>query len=321
MNRAIPAKRGWRRWRRALLVACILLGTLYGSCRIAARHLMEKLALTTGPNGPETPATVGIPFERVAIRSGARRLDSYVVTASDSCMDPPVALIYHGVQETISEWVKAQRFLYDHCVSSVVFDYTGSGNSSRPARFEAVGEDCLAAYEFARVHFPGKALYVLGHSMGNGPMLEAVPRFSSRPAGVIVANAFASLRSVAGTRNNLLYRLLGYTIPDWWDNVKTVGEIHVPVLVMHSDSERVNPVNGGQMIFAAAQKPKTLTILHGYEHNALYQGPTEEWWSAALVFMSAAAPHAARGYLLPTTGGSYSKRIAMIGGTGGAPSR
>jgi hypothetical protein len=43
-----------------------------------------------------------------------------------------LALTYHGVQETISECVKAQRFLYDRSVSSVVFDYTGSGNSSRP---------------------------------------------------------------------------------------------------------------------------------------------------------------------------------------------
>jgi len=108
------------------------------------------------------------------------------VTAGVSCQSPPVVLIYHGVQETISEWVKAQRFLYDHCVSSVVFDYTGSGDSSRPARFEAVGEDSVAAYEYARSRFPGKRLYVLGHSMGNGP------HFSSRPAGAIVANAFAS---------------------------------------------------------------------------------------------------------------------------------
>jgi hypothetical protein len=91
-----------------------------------------------------------------------------VVTASQQCLNPPVVVIYHGVQETISEWVKAQRFLYDRCVSSVVFDYTGSGNSSRPARFEALGEDSIAAYEFAAKHYPGRQLYVLGHSMGNG---------------------------------------------------------------------------------------------------------------------------------------------------------
>src|SRR5580704_2994966 len=129
------------RWKRALLVLIILLSVLFVAGRIAARYLMETLALTTGPNGQETPANQGIPFERAAIPSGPRHLDSYIVTAPSGCLDPPALLIYHGVGETISEWVKAQRFLYLHCVSSVLYDPTGSGNSSRPARFEYEAED------------------------------------------------------------------------------------------------------------------------------------------------------------------------------------
>ena len=238
------------------------------------------------PEWAGTPATLGVPFERVAIPTGSRRLDSYVVTAGASCADAPVIVIYPGVNETISEWVQAQRYLYDHCISSVIFNYTGSGNSSRPARFEAVGEDSIAAYAFAAGSFRGKRIFLLGHSMGNAPMLEAVPRLSSRPAGVIVANAFASLRSAAHTRKNLFYRLLAYTIPDWWDNVQAVREVHVPLLVIHSDTDQVNPVEGGRRIFAAALQPKTLVILHGYRHNDLYQDPSDSWWSAVLLFLT-----------------------------------
>jgi uncharacterized protein len=271
-------------------VAAVLVCVLFGVCRIAARHLMETLALTTGPNGLDTPTSLGVPFERIAIPSGSRRLDSYVVTANHGCTNPPVVVIYHGVQETISEWVKAQGFLYDHCISSVIFDYTGSGNSSRPARLDAVGEDSVAAYEFTASHFPGKRVYVLGHSMGNGPMLEAVPHFSLRPAGVIVADAFASLRSLERrSTKNVIYRLLAYTIPDWWDNVKSVQQIHDPLLVIHSDTDKVIPVDDGRSIYAAASQPKTLTILHGYNHNDLYQHPGEEWWSSVLAFLKAPA--------------------------------
>jgi alpha-beta hydrolase superfamily lysophospholipase len=289
MDQPLRKRRG-RRWAIVLPVVVAALCALLTGGRIFARHLMETKALTTGPNGPDTPATLGVPFERVEIPSGRpadgpRLLDSYVVTADGACPNPPVVVIYHGVQETISDWVKAQRFFYDHCVSSVVFDYTGSGNSSRPARFEAVGEDSVAAYEFAARHFPGKPVYVLGHSMGNGPMLEAVPHFSSPPAGVVVANAFASLRSFAD--QNLFYRVLARTIPDWWDNVKAVQAIHAPLLVMHSDTDRVNPVKGGREIFAAAYEPKSLTILHGFKHNALSQSPSEEWWFSVLSFIHA----------------------------------
>jgi uncharacterized protein len=282
---ALSSQKSLRTLRNALLAVVGLFCVLFGGGRLAARHLMEKLALTTGPNGSETPAAVGVPFERVEIPSGPRRLDSYVVIASSSCTDVPVLLIYHGVQETISDWVKAQQLLYNHCVSSVIFDPTGSGNSFRPARFEAIGEDSIAAYTFTIRLFPGKRVYVFGHSMGNGPMLEAVPHFPSPPAGVIVAGAFTSLRSQGAIEKHLLYRLLAYTIPDWWDNVKAVQEIHLPLLVIHSDSDHVNPVDGGRSIYAAAQQPKALIILHGYNHNALYQRPSEEWWSSVLAFM------------------------------------
>jgi alpha-beta hydrolase superfamily lysophospholipase len=275
------------RWKRILLVFAILFCLLFAAGRITARYLMNTLALTTGPNGLDTPASQGLPFERASIPSGSRHLDSYVVTAASGCVYPPVMLIYHGVGETISEWVKAQHFLYDYCVSSVIYDPTGSGNSSRPARFEYEAEDSLAAYDFTTHHFPGRRLYLLGHSMGNGPMLETVPRLSPQPAGVIVASAFASLRSQPRTQGNLFYRVLAYTIPDWWNNVKAVSAIHVPILIVHSDVDRVNPAEGGLRIFAAANQPKTLAFLHGYNHNALYQAPTEEWWSAALAFVRA----------------------------------
>src|SRR5580704_15755033 len=210
MEPSLRPGRAASRWKRALLILALLPCVLFVGGRIAARHLMETLALTTGPNGPETPANEGVPFERAAIPSGLRHLDSYVVTAANSCIDPPVVLIYHGVGETISEWVKAQRFLFQHCISSIIYDPTGSGNSSRPARFEYEAEDSIAAYEFTAHSFPGRRLYLLGHSMGNGPMLETVPRLSPQPTGVIVASAFASLRSQPRTQGNPLYRVLSY---------------------------------------------------------------------------------------------------------------
>jgi len=193
------------RWWKFLL-AGIGLAVVFGAPRLA-RHLMETRALTSGPNGSETPASLGVPFERVAIPSGVRRLDSYVVTADGACENPPVIVNYHGVQETISEWVKGGKRL------------------------------CF-------------------------------------------------VRSVAGTKG-AFYRVLAYTIPDWWDNVKSVQEIRVPLLVVHSDADQVNPIDGGRKIFAAARQPKELAVLHGYRHNDLYQKPTEGWWSAVLVFINA----------------------------------
>ncbi len=285
-NRACgPALRG------RLLGPGLLIAALMGiaGCQTAARYFMEHKALTTGPNGVENPGDLGVPFQRVQISSASRHLDSYIVRVPAHCVDAPVILIYHGVQETISSWVAAQRFLYDHCIASVVFDYTGSGDSSRPARFESVNEDAIAAYEAARRLFPDTRIFVLGHSMGNGPMLLGVPQFSVPPCGIIVASAFSSIRDY-GARAGGIYRILARFSPDWWNNVADVRRATAALLLVHSDQDKVNPLSEGELIFASAPGPKQLVILHGFSHNAIYRDPSEEWWKPVLSFVSPSNP-------------------------------
>jgi uncharacterized protein len=277
-----------KRWLLAAILLCAFVIVAAGLLHLSAGLLMARFALTTGPNGATTPGSLGVPFERATIPSNNnRRLDGYVVPAETSCKNAPVLLIYHGIHETISDWVKTQRFLYQHCVTSVIFDASGSGDSSRPASMEAIGQDAISAYRFTRLRFPGQRVFVLGHSMGNGVMLEEIPRFPVTPDGVIVAGAFSSLRNQGVIRKHWLHRAISYAIPDWWNNVQAIKQIHVPLLVVHSDADRVNPLAGGLAIYAAANQPKTMVVLHGFSHNALEQNPSELWWDAALRFIKA----------------------------------
>ena len=81
---------------------------------------LERAMISTGPNGPWTPATVGLAYERLKIPSGNRLLDSYLVEAAANCRPRSALLIFHGVGETDSQWVNVvQPLLYDHCISSV----------------------------------------------------------------------------------------------------------------------------------------------------------------------------------------------------------
>ena len=120
---------------------------------VAILHRFEPQFLNTGPNGEETPQTLGLAYERVSIPSGPRQLDGYLVRAQSPDEKPMAILIFHGVKETISDWVYTQRFLHDHGVSSMVFDYSGHGNSSKPGTFQNLNEDCGAAYSFFAARF------------------------------------------------------------------------------------------------------------------------------------------------------------------------
>ncbi len=253
------------------------------SCAEVANVVSEN-ALSTGPNGPETPALAGVPFERVSIPSHSRRLDGYLVRAPADCKDPPAILIYHGYNETISRWVAVQALLWRHCVSSLVFDPSGEGDSTRPASLVNLGQDAPAAWAFARAAFPARTrLYVLGHSMGDAVMLAAEPHLNPQPAGVIVADAFSSIKDYWTTHGTS--RLVLAAMPDWWDNVHAIAKVHVPVLVVASDADVVTPMDQGQRIYQAANPPKQMAVLHGYKHNGIRLQTSDTWWAPVLQFV------------------------------------
>ena len=247
-------------------------------------NVVSEQALGTGPNGPETPAGVGVPFERVSIPSHSRRLDGYLVRAPADCRNPPAILIYHGLNETISFWVEAQKLLWRHCVSTLVFDPSGNGDSTRPASVTNLAEDAPAAYAFARARFAAPTrLYVMGHSLGDAVMLQAEPGLSPQPAGVIVADSFASLKDFWASRGTS--RLVLSAVPDVWDNVQAIRRVRVPLLVVQSDADVMTPLAGAQKVYAAANQPKQLVVLHGFKHNGLRRHTSEVWWAPVLDFV------------------------------------
>ena len=283
--------------RRPPLVWTILaaVALILAVCAVVAHGLIRE-ALSTGPNGALTPASLGVPFERVSIPSGSRLLDGYLVRAPADCEDPPAILIYHGFKETISEWPAAQAILWRHCVSSLVFDSSGQGDSTRPASLGHLAEDVPSAWAFARARFAAPTrLYVMGHSMGDALMLAAEPRLDPQPAGVIVADTFSSLKDfwAAHGTSGLALAL----VPPVWDNAKAIRQVRTPVLVVQSDADRMTPLDQGQKVYDAANQPKRLAVLHGFKHNGLRFRTTDAWWLPVLDFVR--SPGVSRAPLKP----------------------
>ena len=113
-------------------------------------------------------------------------------------------------------------------------------------------------------------------------MLEAIPKFSAPPDGVVVANAFTSLQESSRAHTGGFLWLMTWLMPDWWNNVDAVRRVHSPLMIIHSESDEALPVEGARTIFEAASEPKKLQILQGFGHNALRKDPTDAWWGAPL---------------------------------------
>ena len=274
-------RRGYR--NAAIVVVALVLFVLALSPLLLER--LERAMISTGPNGPETPATTGLAYERLKISSESRLLDTYLVEAPSTCQPGAALLIFHGVGETISQWVSVQRLLHDHCISSVVFDYSGNGDSSPPGTVRNLHQDAIAAYAMFHARFARiERLCTLGFSMGNAVLLDAYTEFHPEPNCMIIGGAFSSARDGAVHAWGIP-AWMARTLPDQWNNVAAISHRHPPLLVLHSDADSSNPVWMGQRIYQAAPEPKQLVILHGLRHNAAYRGPIEQWWAPVITFV------------------------------------
>jgi len=272
-----------KRWVTILLPILLLVLVLAVSGWSWVANLERKL-LTTGPNGPRTPASLGLSYRHLRIASNDHVLDGYAVPAAPRCRPQVALLIFHGVGETISQWVPTQRLLYDHCVGSMTFDYSGEGDSTGTPSPQTFDSDAPAVYRaFTQNFASANRRCVLGFSMGDGIMLSEIVQFSPTPDCVVLGSAFTSGRASAHYGANVPWILLDL-FPDPWNNVRNVANVHSPLLLVHSDADRANFLWMGEAVFRAAPEPKRLAVLHGLPHNAALHASTV-WWQPVLEFL------------------------------------
>src|SRR4029453_5530552 len=157
-----------------------------------------------------------------------------VRAASDTA---PALLIFHGTAEAVSFWADTQALLYQHGITSMVFDYSGFGRSTGQPTVAHLEEDADSAYaEFGRRVGTKVRRYVLGYSLGTGVVLDAVGLLKRAPAGVVVAASYSSARDGA-VAFGLIPKWATFLLPNLWNNVRDTRNLRQPLLVMQSDAE------------------------------------------------------------------------------------
>jgi alpha-beta hydrolase superfamily lysophospholipase len=271
------------RWK-TLGVLVVVLVVVFAGVRRFAFIAVERRALITTPNGPETPATFGAPFTGFTFSSGDRTLDATLVRAASDTN--PALLIFHGTSEALSYWADTQALLYRHGITSMVFDYSGFGRSTGRPTAAHLEEDADAAYaEFRRRTGPRARPYVLGYSLGTGVVFDAVARWAPQPAGVVFVASYSSAREGA-VAFGVVPRWATFLLPDMWNNVRDTRNLRQPLFVMQSDADQLFPVSMAKAVYDAATVPKQMVVLHGYRHEDGHQRPTDDYWAPVIRFLA-----------------------------------
>jgi uncharacterized protein len=169
-------------------------------------------------------------------------------------------------------------------------DYRGSGASSGSPSQAGLRADAHAVFDFARAAAPGAKIAIFGQSMGTWPAIRlALDRPSA--VGVLLDSPYASvarLFQLHGTsltrRVPLPYRLL---MADALDAEALIGQLRVPVMIVHGTEDAAIPLSEARRLYAAAHQPKTMIEVVGAMHAQTWSGPTREQELAALAAWTA----------------------------------
>jgi alpha-beta hydrolase superfamily lysophospholipase len=202
---------------------------------------------------------------------------------------PPQAavLLFHGIGDRLHYWHQAQSLLAQHEIASLIYHHPGYGSSPGPFHLENLTQAAQSAYTHLRKSLPPKTpIFLLGFSMGTAIASDAAGTLTPTPAGLILCQPFSTLRDAATsvTRIPLAARLL----PNIWRTADNLPHLKLPILLVHSDADRLFPLHHAHTLHAACPPSTRLAIPTGFSHSAGALNPTLAYWQPILTFIAQA---------------------------------
>lgn len=208
-----------------------------------------------------TPDELGLSFSDVQIITpDNEQLHGWWLPAEGSARGTVYFL--HGNAQNISAHVVNVSWLPVVGYNVFLLDYRGYGRSTGDPDLEGVLIDSMAGLKWAVEHSPDLPVFVLGQSLGGALAVLTSHQAEFKPAGVIIDGAFAGFRQIAREKLHQFWLTwpgqapLSWLIPASHEPLDIVGQLELPLLVIHSEADAVVPFHHGQQLYEAAQPPK-----------------------------------------------------------------
>lgn len=205
----------------------------------------------------------------------------------------PVVVLFHGNGEIAPDYDGIAPLYAERSLSLLVVDYRGYGWSSGVPRLSALLPDALAVYEALPGLFAGAGvqpdapLCVMGRSLGSAPAIHLAREVGGAFAGLIVESGFARTLPLLARLGLPSERFAA--VPDPFDNLSKVGELHLPLLIIHGERDALIPVAEAEALFEASpSQNKRLLRIAGAGHNDLLGMNPDQYFDAIDSFITAA---------------------------------
>ena len=232
----------------------------------------------------KTPADAGLAFDELEFQTqDGERLHAWWIAGNQPSRGH--ILFCHGNGDNIGGRVPNAALLSRAGFDVLLFDYRGYGRSTGRPDELGTYRDARAARAALRRQSgvdPNRVFY-LGESLGGAVALALAVEHP--PRGLILQSTFTSVRDVARAWYPFIPAAL---VPDAYPSLRRIGELSVPLLVLHGDRDETVPLEQGRALFEAAREPKRIRVFRGRGHDDLVERSGRKYaneiadWAASL---------------------------------------
>jgi pimeloyl-ACP methyl ester carboxylesterase len=242
---------------------------------------------TAHPIDPKGARQVVVPF-----RSG--QLELFVARSPGCASSEPAAfdleLLGNGARAELVAAPIAKHW-GGRPVEVWAMNYPGYGQSSGPAKLDAIPPSALAAYDAVARVANGRPILLGSHSLGTAVALYVARNRSV--AGLVLLNP-PPLRQLIlqhyGWWNLWLGALpVANGIPSELDSLSNAPEVTAPAIFLSAANDAIVPPRFHRMVYDSYVGPKRLVVLPDEDHNTLPDPQTVEEYKAGLDWLWATA--------------------------------
>jgi fermentation-respiration switch protein FrsA (DUF1100 family) len=213
---------------------------------------------------------------------------------AQSTAEPPVVstaellatlLFCHGNAGNVSHRLENVAYLLRSGFQVLLFDYRGYGHSSGQPSEQGLYRDAATAWAHlaGRTDTTGAPRVIFGRSLGGAVAVDLATRAEGVEAdALIIESTFTSVRAL--TRLVLPFPLP--ELPVKYDSLSKIGQLKMPLLVIHGERDELIPFAEGRALFEAAPQPKTWYPIRGAGHNDTYLVGEEAYFRRLATFVS-----------------------------------
>jgi fermentation-respiration switch protein FrsA (DUF1100 family) len=272
----------------------IVLAILLGASMLTLAGCIERFFFYPDAARYTSPEQFGLRAEDVRIRSSdGTLLHGWFLSANGTAKGTVLHL--HGNAANISNHLPLVAWLPARGYNVLMLDYRGFGRSEGRPTLDGVVEDALAALRYlrSRADVDAGRLVVFGQSIGGATALRMLARDSAGVRLAIIDSSFPSYRGIArdattGSALGPLASLAAAALPGPdKDPVTALGQLTVPVIFMHGQSDSVIPPANSEVLHAAAPGSSRLWKIPDAGHIAAL-GVPGPWRDKLVAAMDAA---------------------------------